>query len=89
MPAKPIIFTTEDYFKQMIDYEKNEKNPGSTERVKGLEIMLDHAKLISNSQNLMYLFPQYKEFIKELTTTEKEPSKNESESSNKKICSIF
>jgi len=63
---KPRVFTNEDYFNQMIEYEKWGKTQGWTERVKGLEIMLDQAKqisLLSKSENIQDLFPQYQGVI--------------------------
>lgn len=66
---KPRIFTNEEYFKQMIEYEETEKNPGYENRVKGLKMMQDHAKQInafSKAEDITHLFPQYNDILKEL-----------------------
>ena len=81
---KPRVLTNVEYFKQMIDNEKNEKNPGWEERVKGLESMLEQAKQIndiSNAQDITNLFPQYNNILNEL--------KSKKTRNDKSSCSIF
>ena len=66
---KPRVFTNEEYFKQMIEYEETEKNPGFENRVKGLKMMQEHAKQInafSKAEDITHLFPQYNGILKEL-----------------------
>jgi len=66
---KPRIFANEEYFKQMIEYEETEKNPGYENRVKGLKMMQEHAKQInafSKAEDITHLFPQYNGILKEL-----------------------
>lgn len=73
---KPRIFTNEEYFKQMIEYEETEKNPGYENRVKGLKMMQEHAKQInafSKAEDITHLFPQYNGILKELKN--KKPNK--------------
>ena len=58
---KPRVFTNEQYFKEMIEYEETEKNPGWENRVEGLKMMRDQAKHIndiSKAENISNLFPQ-------------------------------
>jgi len=73
---KPRIFANEEYFKQMIEYEETEKNPGYENRVKGLKMMQEHAKQInafSKAEDITHLFPQYNGILKELKN--KKPNK--------------
>lgn len=73
---KPRIFTNEEYFKQMIEYEETEKNPGYENRVKGLKMMQEHTKQInafSKAEDITHLFPQYNGILKELKN--KKPNK--------------
>ena len=66
---KPRVFTNEQYFKEMIEYEETEKNPGWENRVEGLKMMRDQAKHIndiSKAENISNLFPQYNNILKEL-----------------------
>ena len=73
---KPRVFTNEQYFKEMIEYEETEKNPGWENRVEGLKMMRDQAKHIndiSKAENISNLFPQYNNILKELKN--KKPEK--------------
>ena len=82
---KPRVFTNEQYFKEMIEYEETEKNPGWENRVEGLKMMRDQAKHIndiSKAENISNLFPQYNNILKELKN--KKPEK--ASSSN---CIVF
>ena len=66
---KPSVFINEEYFKQMIEYEEAQKYYGYENRIKGLKIMEDNAKIIisfSKADNITLLFQQYKEIFKEL-----------------------
>jgi len=66
---KPRVFTDERCFKEMIEYEATEKNPGWENRVEGLTTMRDIAKHIndvSKAENISNLFPQYNNILKEL-----------------------
>ena len=45
---KPRVFTNEQYFKEMIEYEETEKNPGWENRVEGLKMKRDIAKHIND-----------------------------------------
>lgn len=66
---KPRIFTNEEYFRVMIQYEQSEKNPGWENRVKGLKMMQEQAKQInalSKAEDITHLFPQYNNILVEL-----------------------
>jgi len=66
---KPRVFTNEQYFKEMIEYEETEKNPGWENRIEGLKMMRDQAKQIndiSKADNIANLFPQYNKILDEL-----------------------
>ena len=66
---KPRIFTNEEYFRDMIQYEQSEKNPGWENRVKGLKMMQEQAKQInalSKAEDITHLFPQYNNILVEL-----------------------
>jgi GTPase SAR1 family protein/uncharacterized protein YnzC (UPF0291/DUF896 family) len=81
---KPRVFTNEEYFKQMIEYEETEKNPGYENRVKGLKMMQEHARqinAISQAEDITHLFPQYNDILKEL--------KNKKPDKKGISCSIF
>ena len=82
---KPLVFTNEQYFKEMMEYEETEKNPGWENRVEGLKLMRDQAKHIndiSKAENLSNLFPQYNNILNELKNKKPEKAK----SSN---CNVF
>jgi hypothetical protein len=66
---KPRLFTNEQYFKDMIKFEEEAKNPGYEKRIEGLKIMQNQAKQINTlakSNDLTALFPQFKNTISEL-----------------------
>lgn len=74
---KPRIFTNEQYFKDMIEFEQAEKNPGQEKRVKGLKMMMEQARQInalSKAEDITHLFPQYNNILNELKN--KKSSKN-------------
>lgn len=76
---KPRVFTNEQYFKEMIDYEETEKNPGWENRVEGLKLMRDQAKHIndiSKAENISNLFPQYNNILNELKNKKPEKANN-------------
>ena len=82
---KPRVFTNEQYFKEMIEYEETEKNPGWENRVEGLKMMRDQAKQIndiSKADNIANLFPQYNKILDELKN--KKPDK-----ANSSHCIVF
>jgi len=81
---KPRVLTNVEYFQQMIDYEKDQKNPGYQKRIEGLEIMKSHAQQlndISKANDIIQLFPKFNEVINQL--------KEKSESKKESKCSIF
>ena len=58
---KPRVFTNEEYFKEMTEYEETENNSGWVNRTDDLKMMRDQAKQIndiSKADNFAYLFPQ-------------------------------
>ena len=76
---KPRVFTNEQYFKEMIEYEETEKNPGWENIVEGLKLMRDQAKHIndiSKAENISNLFPQYNNIFNELKNKKPETAKN-------------
>lgn len=76
---KPRIFTNEQYFKDMIDFEQAEKNPGWENRVKGLKMMKEQAQQInalSKAEDITHLFPQYNNILKELRNKKSKKSDN-------------
>ena len=80
---KPKVLTDEQYFTDMIEFEKEEHKTGFQERINGLEIMRDQARQLNNilkTNDVSALFPTYSETIKEL----KEKNPNSSFS-----CTIF
>ena len=82
---KPRVFTNEQYFKEMIEYEETEKNPGWENRIEGLKMMRDQAKQIndiSKADNIANLFPQYNKILDELKN--KKPEK-----ANTSHCILF
>ena len=82
---KPRVFTNEQYFKEMIEYEEAERNPGWENRVEGLIMMRDQAKQIndiSKADNIANLFPQYNKILDELKN--KKPDK-----ANSSHCFVF
>ena len=74
---KPRVLTDEQYFTDMIEFEKEEHKAGYQDRIKGLEIMRDQARQLNNilkTNDVSALFPTYSETIKELK--QKNPSSN-------------
>ena len=72
----PRVFTNEQYFEEMIEYEETEKNPCWGNKVEGLKMMRDQAKHIndiSKAENISNLFPQHNNILKELKN--KKPEK--------------
>ena len=51
----PRVFTNEQYFKEMIEYEETEKNPFWENRVGGLKMMRDQAKHINDISKALVL----------------------------------
>jgi len=67
---KPRVFTDAQYFEQMIDHEKNTKEPGFESRVKGLEMLQDRALQIQklhSATNVKDIVQEYKKVIAEAT----------------------
>lgn len=66
---KTIKLTNEEYFKQLITFEEEEKKPGYLFRVKGLKMLQDYAKRInafSKEEDITNLYPICDEILKEL-----------------------
>lgn len=82
---KPRVFTNEEYFKEMIEHEQTEKNPGWEIRIEGLKIMRDKDKQIndiSKADNIANLFLQYNKILDKLK--DKKPEK-----ANTNHCILF
>merc|ERR1712151_93348 len=68
---KPRVFTNSEYFTQLIKQEEDNKNKGWELRVKGLQAAkkrADGIRQFSQTDNVVDLFPKYKEEIRELTS---------------------
>jgi len=79
---KPRIFTTAEYFSQMIKHEENTKNPGWKGRVEGIKIMKKRAegmgvlRKLEKEDDLRQLYPQYSDLIEKATKEKGQVGKN-------------